>query len=337
MKQLPPEEVESLEEEILLCDKAIEKAQERKDLQKLLEFNEKSLFLRKKIFAPNSPEVHDAICSLVEACNYVATAMLQLNNTQVVFDLLKRALDVNHLSNIQKAITFNNLACYYRRVGKLRIALTYLEKAYQLESSFPNADVSQTHLNLCATLSQLGRHEQALHHAQTAVIKVYQFLCPLLVQQEPKEEPSTAVRERVSVLCIAYFNKGVEHEHLKVLPEAIASYTEGAKWARTYLGDGHQITKILDHSLAALQQGGTAGRFFANRTGEPLDPGLEQLMTPREHKPRKSKEPACITSHKQVYDEQQRTKRLLQKEQEELQKQQEEELYEGDEFEEASP
>lgn len=92
MRQLPPEEVESLEEEIELCDKAIEKAQERKDLQKLLEFNEKSLFLRKKIYAANSPEVHDAICSLVEACNYVATAMLQLNNTQVLVLLIYREI-----------------------------------------------------------------------------------------------------------------------------------------------------------------------------------------------------------------------------------------------------
>ena len=59
-------------------------------------------------------------------------------------------------------MTANNLACYYRRVGKLRSALLYLEKAYALELLHPAADLSQTHLNLCATLSQLGKHESAL-------------------------------------------------------------------------------------------------------------------------------------------------------------------------------
>eukprot|EP00452_MALV-II_sp_L67-6_P000120 gene120-195_t len=168
---LCPEEVGALEDEIQTVDKAILRAKERKDLQKLLEFHEKSLFLRKKLYPSNAPEVHDAINQLVEACNFVATTMLQMNNVEVVYDLLKRALEVNHLQNLQRAITYNNLACYYRRIGKLRTALAYLEKAYAIESVFAQADISQTHLNLCATLSQLKKHDKALYHAQTAVIK----------------------------------------------------------------------------------------------------------------------------------------------------------------------
>ena len=36
------------------------------------------------------------------------------------------------------------------------------------------ADMAQTHLNLCATLSQLSRHERALYHAQAVLIRMSQ-------------------------------------------------------------------------------------------------------------------------------------------------------------------
>ena len=41
-----------------------------------------------------------------------------------------------------------------------------LEKAIEIEQKFPStAGKADTHLNLCAVLSQLGRHELALQHA----------------------------------------------------------------------------------------------------------------------------------------------------------------------------
>ena len=64
-------------------DAAIVRARERKDLQKLLEFSEKQLFLKKKIYAKGSPELTGAVNLLVESCNYVATTQLQLGNAQV--------------------------------------------------------------------------------------------------------------------------------------------------------------------------------------------------------------------------------------------------------------
>jgi tetratricopeptide (TPR) repeat protein len=35
------------------------------------------------------------------------------------------------------AITYNNLACYYRKLGHLRTALIYLEKALDIENQMP--------------------------------------------------------------------------------------------------------------------------------------------------------------------------------------------------------
>lgn len=64
------------------------------------------------------------------------------------------------------AMTYNNLACYYRMLGHLRSALIYLEKALDIESKQnQTAAMADTHLNTCAVLSQLDRHEVAMIHA----------------------------------------------------------------------------------------------------------------------------------------------------------------------------
>lgn len=62
-----------------------------------------------------------------------------------------------------QAITLNNKACYYRKTGKLRTALTCLQDALTLEWKSRKEDtLADTYLNLCAVLSQLGRHKDAL-------------------------------------------------------------------------------------------------------------------------------------------------------------------------------
>ena len=61
------------------------------------------------------------------------------------------------------AITLNNKACYYRKTGKLRTSLQCLQDALTLEWKSKKEDtLADTYLNLCAVLSQLGRHKEAL-------------------------------------------------------------------------------------------------------------------------------------------------------------------------------
>ena len=84
-----------------------------------------------------------------------------------------------------RATTYNSFACYFRKTNQLRNALTYLEMALELEYRSINAAEDQTvsqalsisnpteiHLNICAILSQLGKHELALHHAMKALILI---------------------------------------------------------------------------------------------------------------------------------------------------------------------
>lgn len=84
-----------------------------------------------------------------------------------------------------RAITFNNYACLFRKTNKLRNALIYLEKALEIEYQCLNNSVDdkveqtlvisnpcEIHLNICAILSEMKKHELALHHAMKALILI---------------------------------------------------------------------------------------------------------------------------------------------------------------------
>ena len=84
---------------------------------------------------------------------------LQKENLELTLDYLRKAEIVAQDSIALKATTLNNLGCYYRRTGKLRTALSYLIQALELELKLEDPKtLADTHLNLCAVLSQLNRH-----------------------------------------------------------------------------------------------------------------------------------------------------------------------------------
>ena len=80
--------------------------------------------------------------------------------------------------------------------------------------------IADTHLNLCAVLSQLDRHEDALQHSMLSIILLQdEFLTTLLpivsrLNQSEESEPPIS-DERHAKLAIAFHNLGVEFEHLK--------------------------------------------------------------------------------------------------------------------------
>ena len=82
------------------------------------------------------------------------------------------------------AITYNNLACYYKSIDKPRSALIYLEKALEIESTMQELSFkADTHLNTCAVLSMMKRHDLAKDHAQNAIMIVQASLLKELMPQ----------------------------------------------------------------------------------------------------------------------------------------------------------
>ena len=67
-------------------------------------------------------------------------------------------------------------------------------------------------MNICAILSQMGKHELALQHAMKALILIQDELINKLdLLQGTGKKPE----DRLIVLCIAYHNIAVEQEFLK--------------------------------------------------------------------------------------------------------------------------
>ena len=109
--------------------------------------------------------------------------------------LLKAELFTDHNKRL-RAITFNNYACLFKKTNKLRNALNYLEQALDLEYTCLNSsnefvdeslkisNPCEIHLNICAILSQMDKHELALHHAMKALILIQDELISRTSEEE---------------------------------------------------------------------------------------------------------------------------------------------------------
>lgn len=90
--------------------------------------------LRQHFFGSDSEEVWSACKIVGEMCNLLAMTYLQQEDFGMVLELLKKAEILTERDNAGRAVTYNNLACYYRRRGKLHSALQYLHKALKIEA-----------------------------------------------------------------------------------------------------------------------------------------------------------------------------------------------------------
>ena len=231
-----------------------------------LECMERGLVLRQHFFGAESDEVWRACKTVGEMCNLLAMTYLQQDDFAMVLELLMKAEILTERDLAGRAVTYNNLACYYRRQGKLHSALNYMQKALRIESRLERVDnPADTHLNMCAVLSQLGRHAGALEHAQSALILLQEELFTGAgiggdsAVGSGGAAPVSQKVDRVAVLAIAYHNIGVEQEFLKRLDQSLHSYRKGVEIAETHLGHDHGITITIRSSYIA------AKRAVANR------------------------------------------------------------------------
>merc|ERR1719262_1863086 len=111
--------------------------------------------------------------------NTLGMKYLKDGNTDVSLKFFEKAEALTDPANLHmttetrlvlRAVTYNNLGCFYKSMCKLHTALQYLRKAQKIEEKSRGKcqNPAGTHLNLCALLSQMGKHQEALQHAERA-------------------------------------------------------------------------------------------------------------------------------------------------------------------------
>ena len=72
-----------------------------------------------------------------------------------------------------------------------------------------------------------------------------------------KEELKKELKERISILCVAYHNLGVQQEFLKMLTEALESYKLACMFSAKYFGEANAIYQnmksVYDKAKQALE------------------------------------------------------------------------------------
>ncbi|RLN47996.1 hypothetical protein BBJ28_00000379 [Nothophytophthora sp. Chile5] len=265
-----------------------------------LECMEKGLVLRQHFFGAESDEVWASCRTVGEMCNLLAMTYLQQEEFRVVLELLKKAEILTERHPAGRAVTLNNLACYYRRQGNLHKALVYLTEALKIESRLDNLpNKADTHLNMCAVLSQLGKHQSALGHAQSALIFLHEELqlSSTTKQASPKHKSTvnigqsvdpSAKLDRVAVLGIAYHNVGVEQEFLKCWDLSLQSYKKGGELTSMYLGDSHGIVITLQNALVTAKRSMASKARTAGARGDGIS-ALPVISSARNSNPPGSK------------------------------------------------
>ena len=245
---------------------------------------ENALAIHSRMHGAGSDVAIECSRQVADVCNSLGMQMLQRDDFVGCHALLKRAQARGQGDRAMYAITLNNLACYHRRRGNLKVALAHLCKAVDIEAHCEAHKPADTHLNLCAVQSELGNHHEAMYHAKLALRLLREELglpTPASPYLRPGSAPPTAGRtadglltggargsferdvgasdafapqqpgpanasaERMAVLAIAHHNLAVEQEALGLPEEASRSFGEAASIAVRQLGAEHPVALAL--------------------------------------------------------------------------------------------
>ena len=150
-------------------------------------------------------------------------AMLQLTSdkyshtssylNQALFKI--RLMAESSKKNSLLALTYNNLGCFYKRLGQIDQALDYFFQSLDLEANGAGAseNIANTNLNISVLLSLKKEHERALRYA----IKAH-----MILKREYKVNPSLIVS-----IINCYSRIGLEYKHLNQLSQALTCFKKG--------------------------------------------------------------------------------------------------------------
>jgi Tetratricopeptide repeat. len=209
-------------------------------------------------------DIHEETMDYLELMNKKAVEAFNTNNMDEATKIIARVIDLLNQRNVivvygdqnklyeAKILTYNNLSCIYRKLGKLSLSLKVVTFAIGLEEklvaeNYGNSSISiiSTYLNKSAILSEMKKHETS----KEAVIKALEYLTSL--QQKPNLQEGEK-NHLTQLHMLACYNLAVEYEHLQELQQAIENYEKALEIAKT-LGKEDVIQRI-QKTLSTLRQ-----------------------------------------------------------------------------------
>jgi tetratricopeptide (TPR) repeat protein len=295
-------EIESNNElpfEVIKLDSTAERYLSEGKIFLALECMERSLILRKSCYGPSSYEVWEGAKMLIEQCNELGFRSLEDESFAVALELLQKAEFLSRKHSYYpefgqerlslRASTFSHLGFYYRKKNKPAIALKYMERCLQVEEKI-EASSSLTHLNMCAILSQLGRHVAALAHAEKAIYTLQEAVTAassydaddtlgLDESNESAQAPQLRDRDDVISLAIAYHNLAVELEYLSRFEECLSVYHQACELASSLLGPSHSVTQSLQKAMqdCKIKQNQRVSTRIQRRMSSTAAPSLKSV------------------------------------------------------------
>ncbi|OMJ69071.1 hypothetical protein SteCoe_33307 [Stentor coeruleus] len=190
--------------------------------------------------------------SIVLRYNKVAMDYLRTDNFKETLILLKKAENILSTEDNESlpqrlklvSITYNNLGCYYKKHKKPLVALSYLQKALELEEESDNdsTNIASSHLNICAILSSVGKHEEALEHSKKAIE---------LLEAARIERPENV--RIMSNLVVSHYNLAAEFEHIGRLADALSAYLSAFDIAEKELGKQHPLYCNIENAILKIK------------------------------------------------------------------------------------
>ena len=92
--------------------------------------------MKKDVYGEKAEAVIKSSSEAAIVCNILSMSFLQKENFNVALELLRKAETLTEEGDRYRAVTYNNFACIFRRTKKLRSALSYLEKALEIEYNY---------------------------------------------------------------------------------------------------------------------------------------------------------------------------------------------------------
>jgi tetratricopeptide (TPR) repeat protein len=234
---------------------AVDALLNKRKLAKALECAGHVLSLHKDFYGVKSTSYTSFLKGLAKQVFEGAVRCLEVNEGTQALTALKLLEEMLvSQKHIEPYITevcelYNQLACSYKRQDKLVLTKSYLDKALRLSRDYSQAPIDRAslHLNMCAVLSCLHKHDEAARFGARAV----QYAQEELVNLKMVGEAGST--QKVTLLAVAYHNLAVEEEHLKNYDSALEWYHKAVTFMETH-GDQHMLLEEFRRSAAAAQK-----------------------------------------------------------------------------------